>query len=69
MTITNFEEKLKKYAELVVKVGLNVQPGQKLIVRAVTNTAPLVREITAAAYQLGSPLVTILWVDEQVNKI
>ncbi|MBT3323396.1 MAG: aminopeptidase [Anaerolineae bacterium] len=67
--MTNFEEKLKKYAELVVKVGLNVQPGQKLIVRAVTNTAPLVREITAAAYQLGSPLVTILWVDEQVNKI
>ncbi|MCP4142545.1 MAG: aminopeptidase [Chloroflexi bacterium] len=69
MAIANFEEKLKKYAELVVKVGLNVQPGQKMIVRAMTNTAPLVREIAAVAYQLGSPLVTIVWVDEQVKKI
>lgn len=69
MTVANFERKLEKYAELVVKVGLNVQPGQKLIVRAVTNTAPLVRAITAVAYQVGSPLVTVMWVDEQVNKI
>ncbi|MBT3189947.1 MAG: aminopeptidase [Anaerolineae bacterium] len=69
MAIANFEEKFIKYAELVVKIGLNVQSGQKMIVRAETNTAPLVREITAIAYQIGSPLVTIIWVDEQVKKI
>lgn len=32
MTIANFEQKLEKYAELVVKVGLNIQPGQRLVV-------------------------------------
>ncbi len=69
MTIENFEEKLKKYAELIVKVGLNVQEGQKVVVRAGHNTAPLVREIVTAAYQVGSPLVTVVWLDEQLNKI
>ena len=69
MTVENFEEKLKQYAELVVKVGLNVQKGQKVVVRAGHNTAPLVREIVAAAYRVGSPLVTVVWADEQLNKI
>ena len=69
MNIENFDEKLKKYAELIVKVGLNVQVGQKVVVRAGINTAPLVREIATVAYQVGSPLVTILWADEQINKI
>ena len=27
--IENFSEKLKKYAELIVKVGVNVQKGQR----------------------------------------
>lgn len=69
MTIANFEQKLEKYAELVVKVGLNIQPGQRLVVLAGLDTAPLVRLITASAYQLGSRLVSIVWVDEQINKI
>ena len=30
----NFEKNLEKYAELVVKVGVNIQPGQVLIVNA-----------------------------------
>ena len=69
MTIENFDEKLKKYAELIVKVGLNVQEGQKVVVRAGHNTVALVREITAAAYKAGSPLVTVVWSDEQLGKI
>ncbi len=69
MAIENFEKNLKKYAELVVKVGLNLQPRQKLIVRADINTAPLVEEIVAVAYQEGCPLVTIVWSDEKINKI
>lgn len=69
MTIENFDKKLKQYAELIVKVGLNVQKGQKVVVRAGHNTAPLVREIVTVAYQVGSPLVTVVWADEQLNKI
>jgi aminopeptidase len=69
MAIENFDTKLKKYAELIVKVGLNVQVGQKVVVRAGHNTVALVREITAAAYKAGSPLVTVVWSDEQLSKI
>ena len=69
MTIENFDKKLKDYAELIVKVGLNVQAGQKVVIRAGLNTAPLVREVAAVAYQLGSPLVTILWSDEKVSQV
>jgi leucyl aminopeptidase (aminopeptidase T) len=43
---------LKKYAELIIKVGLNLQPGQRLLIGdPVRNlgvplgTAPLVRHI------------------------
>ncbi|MBT3337393.1 MAG: aminopeptidase [Anaerolineae bacterium] len=69
MTTGNFEQNLKKYAELVVKVGLNLQPKQKMIVRAGINTAPLVQEVAAVAYQMGCPLVTIVWSDEKINKL
>lgn len=69
MTSSNFDLKLKKYADLVVKVGLNIQPGQRLVVLAGLDTAPLVRLIAASAYQLGSRFVSVVWVDEPIHKI
>ncbi|MCP4140991.1 MAG: aminopeptidase [Chloroflexi bacterium] len=60
---------LEKYAELIVKVGLNLQKGQRLFIAAGLNTAPIVREVTAKAYQNGAPLVTVLWDDEELKKI
>ena len=68
---TDFDRLLRTYAELTVKVGLNLQPGQRLlIIGPVANggcsleAAPLVREITAAAYDAGARLVETLWGDE-----
>ncbi len=29
---SDFEENLEKYAEVIVKVGLNIQPGQQLLI-------------------------------------
>lgn len=69
MSIENFEEMLSKYAEMIIKVGLNLQPGQRLFIATEMNTAPLVRQVTAKAYQNGSPLVTVLWDDEELKKI
>lgn len=65
----NFDSMLEKYAEVIVKVGLNLQPGQRLFVAAEMNTAPLVRAVTAKAYQNGAPLVNVLWTDEELTKI
>jgi aminopeptidase len=60
---------LKKYAEVIVEVGLNLQKGQRLLISAEMNTVSLVREVVKKAYQKGSPLVTVLWNDEILHKI
>jgi len=67
---TDFQQTLEKYAELAVKVGVNLQPGQRLWIRAIPlDVAPLVRAVVAKAYQHGSRLVTVLWEDEHLDKI
>jgi aminopeptidase len=64
-----FQEILEKYAKLVLEVGLNLQPGQRLFIWAnQLELAPLVRQIVDKAYQNGSPLVSVLWNDDQVLK-
>jgi len=69
-----FQESLQKYAELVVRVGLNLREGQRLIINNPTtrgvllHTAPLVREITKAAYKAGARYVDVLWGDEALLK-
>ena len=47
----NFEAQLDKYAELVVRAGLNVQQGQEVLIEADLEAAPLVR--LAAKARLG----------------
>ena len=62
--------KLEKYAELIVKVGLNLQPEQRLFLVAFSlDVAPLVRQVVKSAYKNGSRLVSVLWLDEQLDKI
>ena len=61
---------LNHYAELIVKVCLNLQPEQRLFIYASPlEVAPLVRKVTEAAYKNGSKLVSINWIDEQIDKI
>jgi aminopeptidase len=64
---SDFERQLERYANLVVKVGLNLQPGQRLLILAPIQTAPLIRLVTASAYQSGARLIDILWQDDQVT--
>jgi len=61
------EENLRKYADLIVKVGLNIQPSQQLVVRAPLEAGPLVRAVAASAYRTGCRLVTVVWNDEQLQ--
>ena len=60
---------LEKYAELIVRIGLNLRAGQRLMINAPIETVDLVRVITAQAYQAGARLVDVLWVDDQLNLI
>ena len=63
-----FEQKLQHYADLIVRVGLNVQPHQRLLIAgAPIEGAPFVRALTASAYKAGCRLVSVRWSDEQLT--
>ncbi len=63
----NDPDVLKKYADLIVSVGINLRAGQRLMIDAPLETRELVRAITARAYQAGARLVDVMWADEQLR--
>ena len=78
MNPTDFDIILDKYAELVLKVGVDLQKGQRLQMGSIPgrswiqiplDAAPLVRKITAKAYQMGAPLVEVHWGDQDLELI
>lgn len=67
--MSNFQDKLQKYADLAVRVGVNVQPGQTLIVVATVDSAELVRLIVKKAYEAGARFVKVNWSDDTVTRL
>src|SRR3954470_18653307 len=59
--------KLDRLAEVAVKVGLGLRPGQDLLLTAPAVALPLVRRIAVHAYKAGAGLVTPLMSDEEVT--
>ena len=73
---TSFDSMLDKYADLIVKVGLNLRPGQKLLmVDAGRNhgtpisASPLVRKVARKAYEAGAGYVDVIWSDDQLKRM
>ncbi|MGH2505565.1 MAG: aminopeptidase [Ktedonobacterales bacterium] len=69
---TPFETQLERYAELLLRLGVNLQPGQKLIISTspalVEEVAPMVRLLTRKAYALGARDVFPLWNDAETSR-
>src|SRR5688500_10723757 len=63
------QQQLEAYGELAVKLALNLQPGQRLMILGPLTTgvsfeaAPLVLKIAASAYRAGASLVEVIWGD------
>jgi aminopeptidase len=55
---------LDRYAQLIVRSGVNIKPGQELVMTAPVDAIPLVRLITEHAYKAGASLVTTLYGDD-----
>ncbi|QVY62294.1 aminopeptidase [Cytobacillus gottheilii] len=66
--MTNFQTALEKYAELAVKVGVNVQKGQKLVITATLDAAEFVRIAVKKAYETGAKEVIVNWNDDGVTR-
>ena len=60
---------LDRYADLALRVGVGLRPGQRLVVRAPIEAAPLARALGAAAYRLGAPYVTAMWSDPEIARL
>ncbi|MEO5620383.1 MAG: aminopeptidase [Cypionkella sp.] len=61
------QSRLEKLAEVAVRVGLNLQEGQDLVLTAPMSALPLVRLVAAAAYRAGAGVVTPFFADEAVT--
>ena len=75
MTNKSHQELLEKYAEAIVRVGLNIRTGQRLIINLAATRgvphqfAPLVREVAKAAYRVGARYVDVIWGDEEMLRL
>ena len=64
----NFDELLKKYADFIVRVGVNPQPGQTLIINCPLEGAPLARLCVRSAYEAGARDAQVNWSDDAVAR-
>ncbi|MGS5019966.1 aminopeptidase [Paenibacillus sp. JJ1683] len=66
--MSTFESLLEQYAELVVRVGVNIQPGQALLVTAPLETVEFTRLIVSKAYEAGAKYVQVEFEDDSITR-
>ena len=67
MAVTGID-RATRYAELAVRVGANVQPGQLVDVIARIEHAEIARAVTRAAYQAGARYVDVYYSDQHLRR-
>src|SRR6476659_3160066 len=63
-----FDHLLEKYARLVIRVGVNVQPGQEVVISALPEQADAARALAEEAYRVGASRVTIDYGDPYLKR-
>lgn len=67
--MNNFQRNLDKYAELAVKVGINLKEKEGLIITGNTDTLPLAQAIMREAYKSGAKDVEFQLRDDEMSLI
>ena len=57
-----------RYAELIIRVGVNLQPDQHLLVNGFVEHAPLARAVARAGYAAGARYVDVRYSDDFVRR-
>ncbi len=63
------KNELKKYADLIVTHGVNLQKKQMLVIYAPIEASPLVTELVKKAYKVGASNVQVEWGNAEVSKL
>ncbi|QDO91461.1 aminopeptidase [Dolosigranulum pigrum] len=69
MVLDNFDQLIKKYANLIVTTGINVQEGHTVHLSVSVDNAQLGRAITKAAYEKGAREVIVDWSDDPLSRL
>lgn len=65
---TQFQEQQAAYAELIIRLGVNLQPAQSLRIGAELEHAPFVRLLVTSAYKAGARYVHVDWDDSPTSR-
>ena len=65
--MNEMNEKLSEYADLLVRVGLNVQKGQTLVISSPVECAYFARMCAQKAYDAGCREVVMNWHDDALS--
>ena len=63
------QKQMEQFAELAVRVGANMQPGQTVVVRCDVACQEFAHLIVAKAYEFGAKKVIMQWSDEIVSRM
>ena len=69
MAIKALDPQIDRYASLVVRTGVNVKPGQEVVIQAPVETQAFVRKLVKHAYGAGAGHVTVIWGDDEVTRL
>jgi aminopeptidase len=61
-------DRIERYAELAVRVGANVQPGQEVFVHGLVEHADLLRALTRQSYRAGASYVSVEYLDQHIRR-
>lgn len=64
----DFQEKLAQFAELAVRVGVNVQKGQYVLINTSTDTVEFTRMVVKKAYEAGAGRVDVQFSDQVISR-
>ena len=60
---------LNDYADLIIKVGVNLQKGQGLEIACPVEKNQVAEELTKAAYEFGAKIVRVRWSNENIDRL
>ena len=60
------QDLLERYARLAIRVGINLEPGREVAIRAMIEHAPLVHAMVRAGYEAGARRVEVDYEDLEV---
>ena len=69
MGMKALEPQIARYADLLVRKGVNVKPGQEVAVRCPVERADFCRVLVERAYAAGAGHVTVLWDDDTISRL